>query len=85
LRAVDELQFDYPRSSLGRVTLSMGGVVHESLAYHEQPTIGGVPSDLIEAAEHAVHRAKAAGGHRAEIIELSDFSDPQPRSYGLRA
>ena len=74
-----------PRSSLGKVTLSMGGVVHESSAYHEQPIIGGVPSDLIEAAEHAVRRAKAAGGHRAEIIELADFSDPQPRTYGLRA
>jgi len=85
LRAVDELQIDYPRSSLGRVTLSMGGVVHESSVYHEQPTIAGVPTDLIEAAEHAVRRAKAAGGRRAEIIELSDFSDPQPRSYGLRA
>jgi diguanylate cyclase (GGDEF)-like protein len=85
LRAVDEMQIDYPRSSTGRVTLSMGGVVHESLAYHEQPTAGSLPSDLIEAAEDAVRRAKAAGVHRAEIIELSDFSEPRPRSCGLRA
>jgi diguanylate cyclase (GGDEF)-like protein len=85
LAAVDGLQIDYPRSTSGRVTLSMGGVVHESSAYQEQPAIGGVPSDLIEAAENAVRRAKAAGGHRAEIIELADFSDPQARSYGLRA
>lgn len=85
LRAVDELRIDHPRSSTGRVTLSMGGVVHESSAYHPESITGVVPSDLIEAAEHAVRRAKAVGGHRSEIIELSDFNDPQSRAFGLRA
>jgi diguanylate cyclase (GGDEF)-like protein len=85
LQAVDELQLDFPGSSTRRVTVSMGGVVHESSAYHEQPTHGGVPNDMIEAAEHAVRRAQSAGGQRAEIIDLSGFSEPQPRTYGLRA
>jgi diguanylate cyclase (GGDEF)-like protein len=84
LQAVDELQIAYPGSSSGRVTVSMGGVVHESPAYHEQPTNGGVPGDLIVAAEHAARRAQSAGGHRAEIIDLSGFSEPAP-SFGLRA
>jgi diguanylate cyclase (GGDEF)-like protein len=85
LRAVDEMQIDHPRSATGRVTLSMGGVVHECSAYRELPTVGSVPTDLIETAEQAVRRAKAAGGHRAEIIELSRCSDPQPLTFGLRA
>ena len=85
LQAVDELRIGYPGSSTGRVTVSMGGVIHESSAYHNQPTNSGVPSDLIVAAERAVRRAQSAGGHRAEIIDLSGCSEPQPCSYGLRA
>lgn len=85
LQAIDELHIAYPRSSTKRVTVSVGGVVHESSAYHEQPGNSGIPSDLIVAAEHAVRRAQSAGGHRAEIIDLSGFSEPQSPSYGLRA
>jgi diguanylate cyclase (GGDEF)-like protein len=85
LRAVADLQIEYPGCSAGRVTLTVGGVVHESSAYQEAPSTCGVPSDLIEGAEQALRSAKAAGGHRAEIIDVSGCSEPQPRSYGLRA
>jgi diguanylate cyclase (GGDEF)-like protein len=83
LRAVDELQIAYPGSATGCVTVSLGGVVHESPACHEQPAASHIPGDLIAAAEHAARRAQAAGGHRAEISELSGFS--APGSCGLRA
>jgi len=84
LQAVDDLHLECPGSSTGQVTVSMGGVVHESSVYREQPA-NGVPGDLIDAAEHAVRQARSAGGHRAEIIDLSAFCDPQSRAYGLRA
>jgi diguanylate cyclase (GGDEF)-like protein len=85
LQAVDELQIDYPRSASGRVTVSMGGAVHESSAYHEQSGNIGVPSDLIVAAERAVRHAQSVGARRAEINHLSGLTEPQPQSYGLRA
>lgn len=85
LAVVADLDIAYAGAAAGRVTLSVGGVVHESSAYREQPAACGVPSDLIEAAEQAMRSAKAVGGHRAQVIDFSSFSEPEPRTHGLRA
>lgn len=72
LRAIDALP---PMFADGgrRITLSVGGVTTTAMSSaHERP-INAVPEDLIAAAELAVTRAKTAGGHRAEFVDIARF------------
>jgi diguanylate cyclase (GGDEF)-like protein len=84
LKAIDDLPM-LNTATERRITLSVGGVTNVAAAGLSQgPLACGVPSDLIAAAEHGVQCAKIAGGHRAEFVDIADFSTREsPR--GLRA
>lgn len=71
LQAIDDLRIRGAGSAgnAHRVTLSVGGAVHESSSL-----ANGFPSDLIAAAEHAVRNAKSAGGHRAQFVDLATYA-----------
>jgi diguanylate cyclase (GGDEF)-like protein len=70
LRAIDDLQIRHAGTGEGNrcMTLSVGGVVHESSRFAVKP-VCGIPGDLIEAAEQAVRCAKSAGGHCAQFSD----------------
>jgi diguanylate cyclase (GGDEF)-like protein len=75
LAAVDGLPMER------RITLSVGGVTNLAAAeIPKGPLAGGVPGDLIAAAEYGVQRAKAAGGHRVEFADIAEFCMREPQS-----
>jgi diguanylate cyclase (GGDEF)-like protein len=64
-----------------QITLSVGGATHLAAPELSRgPLAGGVPGDLIAAAEHGVQRAKAEGGGRAAFVDIAEFSAREPRS-----
>jgi diguanylate cyclase (GGDEF)-like protein len=84
LKAIDDLPM-LDAATERRITLSVGGVTNvAATGFSQGPLACGVPGDLIAAAEHGVQCAKTAGGHRAEFVDIADFSTREsPR--GLRA
>ncbi len=77
LKAIDGLP-PIDRGGTRRITLSVGGVTNvAALGFTQGPLTWGNPADLIVAVEHAVRSAKAAGGHRAEFVDLTHFSTPE--------
>jgi diguanylate cyclase (GGDEF)-like protein len=78
LQAIDALPA--PDADPGRrITVSVGGVTNvAATGFSQGPLNCGVPNDLVAAAEHAVLRAKAAGGHRAEFVDIASFSRSEP-------
>ncbi|MGA2190782.1 MAG: diguanylate cyclase [Steroidobacteraceae bacterium] len=64
-----------------QITLSVGGVTNVAAPESAKgPLAGGVPGDLIAAAEYGVQRAKAAGGHRVEFADIAEFCMREPQS-----
>jgi diguanylate cyclase (GGDEF)-like protein len=84
LKAIDDLPM-LDAATERRITLSVGGVTNvAATGFSQGPLACGVPGDLIAAAEHGVQCAKTKGGHRAEFVDIADFSTREsPR--GLRA
>lgn len=82
MQAIDLLPALHPEQGR-RITVSMGGVTNvAALGFSQGPLACGVPGDLIAAAEHAVRCAKKAGGHRAEFVDIADFTRSDP-PHGL--
>jgi diguanylate cyclase (GGDEF)-like protein len=82
LEAIDGLPLMFTDSA-ARPTLSVGGVTNvAATGFSQGPIACGLPGDLVTAAEHAVHRANVAGGHRAEFVDIAGFSSCDP-SHGL--
>jgi diguanylate cyclase (GGDEF)-like protein len=77
--AVNDLQIlQAALKGRGRITLSVGGVCRDfSSSIPWSPAAGGVPNDLIDAAEQALKSARSVGGQKAKIIELVDLGNVQ--------
>jgi diguanylate cyclase (GGDEF)-like protein len=82
-RAVDAVSdsqiLHAPSAGRGRVTLSVGGGCRDSSSSNTwNVAAGAVPNDLIAAAEQALKSARSAGDHRARVVNMGDFDNPQP-------
>jgi diguanylate cyclase (GGDEF)-like protein len=82
--AVGELQILHAAlMGRGRVTLAVGGGCRgSSRSSTWNAAAGAVPNDLIDAAELALKSARAAGGHQARVVEMTDFDNPRPPQGG---
>ena len=83
LQAIDDLRIVQCGETRGdgtcRLTLSVGGVTNvAAVGFAKGPLERGNPGDLLDAVESAALRAKAAGGHRAQFVDITDFTS-QPR------
>jgi GGDEF domain-containing protein len=78
LYAIDELPpWHGGGDGMRRVTVSVGGVTNvASSGFSQGPFASGVPGDLLIAVERAVRDAKSSGGHRAQFVDIADFSSP---------
>jgi diguanylate cyclase (GGDEF)-like protein len=83
--AVGELQILHAAlMGRGRVTLAVGGGCRGSSRSNTwNAAAGTVPNDLIAAAELALKSARAAGGHQARVVDMTDFDNPRPLQGGL--
>jgi diguanylate cyclase (GGDEF)-like protein len=70
IAAVDEMQISRT-APIGRVTLCVGGGCRD--AARSSSRIAAVPNDLIEAAEQALKRSIAAGGHQVRMLDIADL------------
>jgi diguanylate cyclase (GGDEF)-like protein len=78
--AVGELQILHAAlMGRGRVTLAVGGGCRgSSRSSTWNAAAGAVPNDLITAAELALKSARAAGGHQARVVDITDLDHSRP-------
>jgi diguanylate cyclase (GGDEF)-like protein len=70
IAAVDEMQISRA-APIGRVTLCVGVGCRDSS--RSSSRIAAVPNDLVEAAEQALKRGRAAGGHQVRMLDIADL------------
>jgi diguanylate cyclase (GGDEF)-like protein len=70
IAAVDDMQISRT-APIRRVTLCVGGGCRDSA--RSSSRIAAVPNDLIEAAEQALKRGRAAGGHQVRMLDIADL------------